>query len=261
MYYSLQNEKGLEGLIFNIQRYSLHDGPGIRTVVFLKGCPLCCPWCANPESQNFEVEQMGKDRIGYLTTSEEVISVVSRDEVFYRRSGGGMTLSGGEPLMQQDFSAALVKEAKKKNIHVAIETSGFQKWDLLWKVIKNVDLVLLDIKMMESKKHKKIIGVSNDLILDNARKIKRRNKEVIIRVPVIPGYNDSLDNLIETAKFCNSIRVKEMHLLPYHSLGEYKYIQLGREYKLTGLEPPSKEKLNSIAIKITSKYGVNVFVI
>lgn len=250
-----------KGLIYNIQRYSLHDGPGIRTIVFLKGCPLHCPWCANPESQSPKMEMMGEYNVGNMVTVEEVLKTVSRDKVFYKGSSGGMTLSGGEPLMQPDFAAALVSEAQKNDIHVAIETTGLQKWHLFWKVIKNVDLILLDIKIMNPQHHKEVIGVSNKLILQNAQKIRDMNKKVIIRVPIIPGYNDNLDNLMNTAIFSKKIGAEEIHFLPYHRLGEYKYKKLGRKYMLEGVDVPEKEKIKEIAMKIQNKYGISILVI
>lgn len=250
-----------EGLIYDIQRYSLHDGPGIRTIVFFKGCPLHCPWCANPESQSPKVEMMGEHSVGEMLTVEEVSKIVLRDKFFYNRSGGGMTLSGGEPLMQPNFAAALVLEAKKNNIHVAIETTGFQEWHLLWNVIKNVDLILFDIKMMDSQQHKKIIGVSNEIILENVQKIKAMNKEVIIRVPIIPEYNDNLDNLVDTAIFSKKIGIEKIHFLPYHRLGEYKYKKLGREYMLKDVKVPKKEEVKEIAMKIQNRCGIFIKVI
>lgn len=253
-----EKQSDIKGLIYNIQRYSLHDGPGIRTIVFLKGCILHCPWCANPESKNGEVELMGTEIVGREVTVEEIINVVKRDMPFYKRSNGGMTLSGGEPLMQPIFSQQLVKEAKKEGINVAIETSGYQSWDLLWKVVEDIDTVLLDIKLMDTKKHKEIIGVNNDLILSNAEKMSKMNKKMIIRVPIIPGYNDDLSNLIETAKFAKSVGINEMHLLPYHRLGVHKYMKLNKEYELHDVKPLSNEKLRALAAKIRSQIELNI---
>ncbi len=293
------------GIIFDIQRYSIHDGPGIRTIVFIKGCPLKCPWCANPESQKMTLEIMysknlcslckrcievcssnalkevngrikvdrelcrvcgkccqvclmdARKIVGKRVTVDEVLSVVEKDRIFYERSGGGITLSGGEPLMQPEFSAALLAACKDKGLHTVIETSGYQKWELLWPVIINTDLVLLDIKIMDSSLHKEVIGVPNELILDNAKRISESGKEIIIRIPVIPGYNDSIDNLSNTAEFATKIGVKEIHLLPYHRLGESKYERLGRKYELKDIKVPSKEYLEHLVDRL-QKYNLEI---
>lgn len=250
-----------KGLIYNIQRYSLHDGPGIRTIVFLKGCPLRCKWCSNPESQKMDIEMMGSQEVGRIATVDEIFDVVSRDKVFYDESNGGMTLSGGEPLMQPDFANALVLEAKKRNIHVAIETTGFQQWQSLWKVVEKIDLVLFDIKVMDSKRHEKFVGVPNGLILENVKKLAGMNKDIIVRIPIIPGCNDSWDNLAKTSEFCKNIGVKNIELLPYHRLGEAKYDKLGRTYELKGLRTPSKEELREIASELTEEFKVKLSVI
>lgn len=249
------------GLIYDIQRYSLHDGPGIRTIVFLKGCPLCCPWCANPESQSTQIEYMYGKTIGYSTTVQEVSDVIVRDKVFYDDSGGGLTLSGGEPLMQHEFAEQLVLEAKKKGIRTAIETTGYQKWNLLWKVIKHIDLVLLDIKVMDATDHKSLLGVSNELIIKNAKALAALKKEMVIRIPIIPDYNDSWENLFDTCQFANQIGVKQVELLPYHRLGENKYDALDREYQLKGLKSPSRDDLKTTATKLQGYFDSRITVV
>jgi len=252
---------GNKGLVYNIQRYSLHDGPGIRTVVFFKGCPLRCQWCANPESQKMGIETMGTEKIGRMASIDEILDVVSRDIVFYEESGGGMTLSGGEALMQPDFAEQLALEAKRMNINVAIETSAFQHWEALWRVIENVDIVLLDIKSMDSELHEKFVGAGNELILENAKRMSCMNKEIIVRIPIIPSFNDSWENLAETSMFCKKIGVNEIQLLPYHSFGISKYKKMGRQYKLEGLAPPSKDNLKRIALELEMNFGVKVSVV
>lgn len=246
-----------KGVIFDIQRYSIHDGPGIRTIVFLKGCQLHCPWCANPESQSKNIEPMGDKIVGSEVSVKDIIDIVERDKPFYDRSGGGMTLSGGEPLSQWAFSQALVNEAKKREINVAIETSGFQTWDLLWKVVENIDIILYDVKIIDPKKHKETIGVDNGIILDNAKKLMEMGKELIVRVPVIPGYTDSIENLNRTAEFCKDIGVKKLHFLPYHQLGVHKYQKLNREYKLHDIKPISKERLKTMAMRIGEQFHID----
>ena len=246
----------IEGLIFNIQRYSLHDGPGIRTIVFLKGCPLRCPWCANPESQKFEIEKMGDEEVGRIVTVKEVIDVVKRDMVFYKRSGGGMTLSGGEPLMQPAFSRALVQTAKDMGINVAVETSGYQEWERLWDVMENVDYILYDIKAIDTNLHMRLLNVNNDLILRNLEKLVNNSKEVIARVPVIPQCNDSFLNLSLTVQYCKNIGIKEVHFLPYHQLG---FINMKtKQEHLENLKPGNKEKLEATAKKLEDKFGVTI---
>lgn len=249
-----------KGLIYDVQRYSLHDGPGIRTIIFLKGCPLRCPWCANPESQSCKVEKMGDEEVGRLITVEEAMEVVKRDMPFYKRSGGGMTLSGGEPLMQPKFSKALVQAAKDEGINVAIETSGYQKWDLAWEVLEDVDFILFDIKAFDKDLHRKTVGVDNELILDNFKKLSTLNKNITARVPVIPGQNDSLDNLSRTVEYCKTLGIEEVHFLPYHQLGVHKYEKLNREYKLETNSNIDKEKLKKDASNLQSTYGVQVIV-
>ncbi|MDF2948481.1 MAG: glycyl-radical enzyme activating protein family [Sedimentibacter sp.] len=248
----------IEGLIYNIQRYSLHDGPGIRTIVFLKGCPLKCPWCANPESQSSHIEKMGEEQVGKIITVGDVMDIVKRDKAFYRRSGGGLTISGGEPLMQPVFTKALIDEARSEGINIAVETSGFQKWEVISELLKDVDYVLFDIKTMDSDLHEELMGVDNEVILQNIKNLSCLNKQITVRIPVIPGYNDSFQNLFETAKFCHDIEIRELHLLPYHQLGVHKYKKLNREYMLNHIKPDNKDKLISDAKKIQDECGVIV---
>lgn len=255
-----QEPSEIKGVIYNIQRYSLHDGPGIRTIVFLKGCSLRCPWCANPESQSREIELMGGEVVGREVTVGEVMEIVERDKPFYDRSGGGLTLSGGEPLQQPDFSEALVLEAKKRGIKVAIETSGFQTWDLFWKVVKNIDVVLFDVKIMDSKKHKEIIGGDNSIILSNLKKSAELGKKIIVRVPIIPKYTDDLYNLNEIAKLSKDIGISEIHFLPYHQFGVHKYKKLDREYRLSEIDSIPKDKIEAMALKIGQQYGIQITV-
>ncbi len=249
----------LNGCIFNIQRYSLHDGPGIRTIVFLKGCPLRCPWCANPESQNVSPEMMGSEMVGKVVTVDDVIRVVEKDSVFYKRSGGGMTLSGGEPLMQPEFSTALMTVAKEHGFNTAIETSGFQKWNLMAPVIEKTDVVFFDIKMMNSSRHEEVVGAPNELILANAEKIAKSGRRIIIRLPLIPGYNDGC-NLDETAAFAKEIGASELHLLPYHRLGVSKYTKLGRTYSLNDVVAPEKEQVEAEAKRLKERFSFEVLV-
>jgi len=296
--------KKSKGLIFDIQRYSIHDGPGIRTLVFTKGCPLSCIWCCNPESQSPSQEIMvtpnkcigckrcievcptgaaekkdplearelcivcgscvkacpstARQLVGRYMSLEEVMEEVEKDFPFYQRSGGGMTVTGGEPLMQADFVRMLLKSCQEKGIHTAIETCGYAEWEDFKNVLEYVDLTLYDIKYMNSEKHRELMGVGNELILQNAKKVAKLGKDMVIRVPVIPDCNDSLENMEAIAKFARTLEgVEEIHLLPYHRLGESKYDRLGKSYKLKGVKPLDKESLSKQK-KIIESYQLKV---
>ncbi|MBQ3276413.1 MAG: glycyl-radical enzyme activating protein [Oscillospiraceae bacterium] len=287
------------GTIFNIQRYSIHDGCGIRTILFLKGCPLHCPWCSNPESQSSAPEiTFAKDKCigcgycvkecgtgalaldqgrislrrdlcskcgkctgacyahalemaGQTITVEEAFEEIEKDALFYKASKGGVTLSGGEPLMQIDFATALLKKCKENGIDTAIETTGYQKWEDIEKIAPYIDTFLYDIKLFDGEKHRRITGVHNDLILENAAKITAIGKTLVVRVPVIPGVNDDLENLRATVRFAASIRAAGVNLLPYHRLGENKYGLLGRTYALKGLLPPETNKMRELLAELS----------
>ena len=251
------NEKGR---IFDIQRFSVHDGPGIRTIVFLKGCAMRCRWCCNPESQNRETEIMNMDGkkkiVGEDITAGETMERVMRDSVYYRRSGGGITLSGGECLLQPDFSSALLRIAKENGISTAIESTANVPFANVEKVLPYLDVFLMDIKNMNSEKHKEYTGSPNGRILENARLIAKRANRLIIRVPVIPTFNATDFEISEIAKFAASLEnVNEIHLLPYHRLGMDKYRWLGREYTLSEISPPGDELMNRF-LKIAESYGL-----
>lgn len=246
----------IKGRIFDIQRYSVHDGPGIRTVIFLKGCFFRCKWCCNPESQSYDIETMnvaGKNKIiGKDVTVEEVLEEVLKDRNYYARSGGGVTLSGGEVLFQADFTIALLKAFKENGLHTAIESTGCSKFETIQKLLPYLDLYLMDIKHMDGEKHKAYTGQSNEIILENARHIADSGMQVIIRVPVIPGFNETEEEIRKIAEFVHSLgTVHELHLLPYHRLGQDKYEGLGRSYELQGIEPLAEENMQSL-LKVVS---------
>jgi len=284
-------------LITNIQRFSINDGPGIRTTVFFKGCMLKCPWCHNPECINPEQEfyyhqekcarcglcvevcpenaitlpgENGeeypvRDRnkcnncmkcvencphgaltiVGQYYTKEEIIKEVISDQVFYKRSGGGMTLSGGEVLMFPEFAKELLKEVKEYYIHTCIDTSGFAKWEVLEDLLRYVDLVLLDIKHMDPKMHEKVIGVPNMVILNNARKMAEMGVKMRLRIPVIPGFNDTEENMYKILKFAKELgdSVVGVDILPFHNWAEKKYDQLDLEYKFKGIPSLTREEV------------------
>ena len=245
----------VSGRIFDIQKFSVHDGPGIRTIVFLKGCALRCKWCCNPESQKFEIQTMmqnGKPKtIGRDVTVKEVLEKVKLDMPYYRRSGGGMTLSGGEMLCQSEFAYALLRCAKEASINTAVETTGFAPFEKIEKMLPYIDTVLMDIKHTNSEKHKQFTTQPNELILENAVKIAEKANKLIIRVPVIPTFNDTEQEIADIAKFASSLKgVREINLLPYHRFGKDKYDGLSREYLMGDLETPTDEhmqRLKSVA--------------
>jgi len=295
-------EKAAAGIIFNIQRFSVHDGPGIRTTIFFKGCPLHCLWCDNPEGQKAAPEMVfwkercihcetcvgvcpynaiktagrrskmilkgrcavcgrcldtcysrALEQIGKYVTVDEVLEEIERDRIFFEASGGGVTASGGEPTAQPEFLTELLKRCKERLIHTAIETCGYAEWSILEKVLKYTDLVLYDIKDMDSVKHQKYAGVHNELILENAKKISSKLVPMVVRIPVVPRYNDREDNIEAMGRFISELPgVREVDLLPYHQFGEAKYKRLGLKYRLKGLKPPREEHLRSIKEKIES---------
>ncbi|GAB1475290.1 glycyl-radical enzyme activating protein [Bacillota bacterium] len=276
------------GLIFDIQKFSLHDGEGIRTLVFMKGCPLKCIWCSNPESHN-PYKQIGyivkscikcgrcytackqqaiampdyniiidrcndcldcahvcmvgaKRIIGEEMTVEELIEIVEKDRIFYRNSKGGVTVGGGEPALQSDFVAELLKECKNLNIDTSIETCGHAKWAEMEKIVRHADVTHFDIKHMDSRKHLQLTGVDNHTILENAKKIGEY-RNIIIRIPLIPGENDDVENLAATIRYISRFpKLIRLELLPYHNLGEAKYGWLGKEYALKDMKTYTKEE-------------------
>lgn len=249
-----------KGRIFDIQRYSIHDGPGIRTIVFLKGCPLRCRWCCNPEGQNYKIESMtvnGNQKIyGEDITVEELLPKLICDEFYFRRSGGGVTLSGGECLAQPDFAPHLLHACKDLGYNTAIETTGYSAWENIKKYLPYVDYVLMDIKHINAVKHKEFTGADNKIILENAFNIAKSGVDFTIRVPVIPGFNNTPEEINDIATFAASLpNVKKLHLLPYHRLGEGKYEGLGREYLLHGIEPINKEYMNML-LDVAKKSGL-----
>ncbi len=251
---------GKLGRIFNIQRFSIHDGPGIRTIVFLKGCYMRCAWCCNPESQRYEIETL-KERekiktVGKDVTVDDIMPELLADIPYYRRSGGGVTLSGGEVLAQADFAAELLRACKEAGLHTAIETTANAPYSDIEKLLPYLDLCMMDIKHMDSAKHKEYTKAPNERILENAARLARSGVELIIRTPVIPTFNDSPEDIRAIARFARSLgSVKEYHLLPYHRLGTDKYSGLGRSYSLSEILPPPEEKMNYL-LSIAEESGL-----
>lgn len=251
----------VRGRIFDIQKFSVHDGPGIRTIVFLKGCALRCKWCCNPESQMYEIQTMmqnGKEKtIGEDISVGDVLEIVKKDAPYYRRSGGGMTLSGGEMLCQSDFSYALLRSAKEAYINTAVETTGFASYDKIEKMLPYIDTVLMDIKHINSAKHKEFTTQPNELILENAVKIAKDANKLIIRVPVIPTFNDTEAEIADIAKFASGLKdVNEINLLPYHRFGKDKYDGLGRKYLMGEIPSPTDEHMQKLKA-VAERYGLN----
>ncbi len=242
----------VQGRIFDIQRYSIHDGPGIRTIVFLKGCVLRCRWCCNPESQEYAIQEMIVDgvpkTIGRDVTVAEVMETVEKDRPYYRRSGGGLTLSGGESLCQPDFAEAMLAEAKRRGINTAMESMGCAPYDVIERILPHLDTYLMDIKHINGSKHKEFTGKSNELMLENARKIAASGQtNLVIRVPVVPTFNDTPDEIADIARFADKLPgVNKIHLLPYHRLGQDKYDGLGRKYTLTEILPPENDEMEML---------------
>ena len=258
----MMDNLSVRGRIFDIQRFSTHDGPGIRTIVFLKGCALRCRWCCNPESQSYEIETMlqnGKPKImGRDVTVDEVLKEVLQDRPYYNRSGGGVTLSGGESLLQPDFAVALLQACKDNGINTAIETTGFANADVIKRFLPYLDTVLMGIKHINSDKHKEFTSQPNDRILENARLIASEANKLIIRVPVIPTFNDTVDEIAEIAAFTASLpNVNEIHLLPYHNMGRDKYTGLGRDYGMGDLKSPTNE-LMEVLKQTAEQFGLKV---
>lgn len=241
-----------KGRIFDIQKYSIHDGPGIRTIVFLKGCVLRCRWCCNPESQEYAVQTMrvqGEDKIiGRDVTVGEMIAEVEKDRPYYYRSGGGMTLSGGECLCQPEFSRDLLRAAKERGISTAIESMACADYGRIEALLPYLDIYLMDIKHTDPQKHREFTGRSNELMLENARKVALSGQtKLVVRVPVIPTFNATVEEIQSIARFASTLPgVKNIHLLPYHRLGQDKYDGLGRTYEMAGVEPPSREHMEML---------------
>lgn len=246
----------LKGRIFNIQKFSINDGPGIRTTVFFKGCPMRCRWCANPESQNRNAARADAMEnplyCGRDYTVEEVMAVVRQDVDFYIESGGGMTLSGGEVLEQADFAEALIDMAHAEGIHTAVETTGCVVPGRFEAFLPHPDLFLYDFKHYDRDIHREGTGVTNDVIVENLRSIVAAGKPVIARIPVIPHFNVGIKHARGLADALVDIGVHVVHLLPFHQFGEKKYEELGIEYAYRGvkqLHPESLEKYRQVFLE------------
>ena len=237
-----------KGIVFDIKKFAIHDGPGIRSTVFLKGCPLECWWCHNPEGQSLKPEEMqGRSTVGREATVDEILEEIEKDRVFYDQSGGGATFSGGEPLMQHEFLTQLLLECKKNGIHTVLDTSGYAPTEIFTSFINLVDIFFYDLKIIDDKQHLFYTGVSNRLIQDNLKELDKANKKTYIRFLVIPGITDTAENIEATAGVLSSLNnVEEVNLLTYHKLAGEKYKKLGKEYRMGDVNTISKEELEAV---------------
>ncbi len=289
-------------MIFDIMRYAIHDGPGIRTTLFFKGCPLDCIWCHNPEGKSREPEFMWwKERciqcrncqnacsrgaisfpddfslekakcdlcrscvdacpsralemVGEKMTVPQLMMEIEKDTIFYEESGGGVTFSGGEPLMQPGLLYSLLKACKARGIHTAVDTCGYANPDVFRRISSYVDLFLYDVKVINDQTHKKVTGVSNMLILENLRVLSQMGKKVIVRYPLIPGMNDREEDIRELGAFISSVNVEEISILPYHKGGMEKARRLGKQILV--VNPSSAETVNKTKDKL-KRYGPKV---
>ena len=277
-----------KGRIFDIQKFSIHDGDGIRTIVFLKGCVLRCRWCCNPESQEYAIQTMkvsGEPKIiGRDVTVDEVMEIVEQDRPYYYRSGGGLTLSGGESLCQPEFARDLLRGAKERGINTAMESMACAKYEVIESILPYLDHYLLDIKHMNPAKHKEFTGKSNELMLENAKKIACSGQvRLSIRIPVIPTFNDSEEEIRAIARYAKeldeeacrigghragtscsgmekyetgSYGIEKIHLLPYHRLGQDKYDGLDRKYLMKEILPPGAEQMEGLKLAAEQESGL-----
>jgi pyruvate formate lyase activating enzyme len=291
-----------QGTIFDIKKFSVHDGPGIRTTVFFKGCPLSCWWCHNPESQSPQPEiQYFESRcilcgdcaaacendairfvadkrlweqsrcrlcgdcaaacsteavqlVGYTAELAEVMREIERDIPYYDQSGGGVTFSGGEPLQQWEFLAALLERCREHEIHTAVDTSGLAAWSHFERILPYTKLFLYDLKLMDAAKHRRYTGVSNELILENLHRLAKAGANLRVRIPLIPGINDDEANLAASLDFLVSLEtVRQVDLLPYHNIASDKYRRMAHNYALAELETPSDSYMRQLAERFEAR--------
>lgn len=252
----------MKGFIFDIRSFSVHDGPGLRTTIFFKGCPLRCLWCHNPESWHLGIEKIRRKKtlngkffsvvedIGYEITIDELITKISQDIPFFENSGGGITLSGGEPLMQPDFCKTILERAAKCEIHTALDTSGFASEKTFAAVAIHAKMILFDLKLFENQIHQQFTGQKNDVILKNLQWISQQQIPIIIRIPLIQNITDTDENLCFLQKLIEQTpHIERVDLLPYHYAARSKYENMNLDYSLINMESYPKEKAEIIKEK------------
>lgn len=262
----------MQALIFSIRRYSIHDGPGIRVTFFMKGCPLSCWWCHNPEGispfpEKIMVEEKIGEKIfskeetaGKYYTVKELLAEASKDRVFIEQSGGGVTFSGGEPLMQSAFLTEALRAFREKGYHTAVDTSGYAPAENIQSVMPYTSLFLYDYKHPDDKKHLEYTGVSNALITENLIMLLRSGIKIMIRIPVVPGFNDDDETLLKIRDFLNQHKTQNLiriNLLPYHKTGSSKYRRLNIPYRMENIMQPSSERMKEIK-NLFSETGIKV---
>jgi len=262
----------MKGLIFSVKRYSVHDGPGIRVTFFMKGCPLACRWCHNPEGISPFPETVTRtnrvgdrkfaksEEVGKYYSIEEILEILNKERVFIDKSNGGVTFSGGEPMLQAEFLAEALKACKEHGYHTAVDTSGYSSAESFKSVIPYTDLFLFDLKHLDNSKHIEFTGVSNIGILENYKYLLASGKDIMVRVPVIPGYNDDDENLEGLRKLLTETKfdsLKKISLLPYHKIGSSKYKRFNIPYRMENVEQPTKERMMQLK-EYFSETGIKI---
>ena len=251
----------IQGTVFKIKKYALHDGPGIRTTVFFKGCPLACRWCHNPEGIDPLPRTMQRrtstgdveETVGTVMGVDALVAEIEKDQLFYDESGGGVTFSGGEPLAQPDFLEAVLAACNRRDIHAALDTSGYASADVIERILPRLQLVLFDLKIMDPVLHHRSTGLSNERILDNLKRIDGSPVPLRIRFPLIPGVTDSEDNLDRIVRLAASLTsVRGIDLLPFHRIGSDKYRRLGMDDPMAATQPPTAQQVIAVKNRLAS---------
>ena len=262
----------MKGLIFSVKRYAIHDGPGIRVTFFMKGCPLSCWWCHNPEGISplpetvGEVHRIGEkefrstEEAGKYYSTDEILKILDRERIFFTESKGGVTFSGGEPLQQNEFLLEALKACKANGYHTTVDTSGYTSPQNYLAIIPYTDLFLFDIKHLDDEKHVTCTGVSNDQILENFRLILESGTDIYLRIPVVTGYNDDDDHLMKLKSFLKEHKAENLrmiNLLPFHKIGSSKYKKLGIPYMMGDVVQPSRQRMNELK-SYFSEVGIRI---
>lgn len=262
----------MKACIFDIKRFAIHDGPGIRTTVFFKGCPLKCWWCHNPEGISPDIEHYTEEKefdgvslekelvLGRWISLEELLEELEKDRVFMEESGGGITLSGGEPLMQHEAVFTVLEECRKHKIHTALDTSGLVSKKVLQQATELADLILYDLKSLDDKIHMKYTGVSNKMILSNLKIALKGQARVVLRIPLVTGFNDTAPDQEQLLSYLGGLKnLDQIDILPYHPFGTQKYKRFHKINRQNGFGTPTRELINSLEKRLTNAgYAVNI---